>query len=52
MSGVVTGLLNKQIAQRLEIAEKTVKVHCARVMQRMKARSFADLVRMAERVLV
>ncbi len=49
---VVTGLLNKQIARRLNIAEKTVKVHRARVMQKMEARSFADLVRMAERVLV
>lgn len=47
---VVTGLLNKQIALRLGIAEKTVKVHRARVMQKMKARSFADLVRMAERL--
>ncbi len=47
---VVTGLLNKQIARRLRIAEKTVKVHRARVMQKMKARTFADLVRMAERV--
>lgn len=47
---VATGLLNKQIARRLRIAEKTVKVHRARVMQKMKARSFADLVRMAERL--
>lgn len=47
---VATGLLNKQIARRLGIAEKTVKVHRARVMQKMKARSFADLVRMAERL--
>lgn len=47
---VATGLLNKQIARRLGIAEKTVKVHRARVMQKMKARSFAELVRMAERL--
>lgn len=48
---IVTGLLNKQVARQLGISEKTVKVHRARVMQKMEARSFANLVRMAERVL-
>ncbi len=48
---IVTGLLNKQVAWQLGISEKTVKVHRARVMQKMEARSFASLVRMAERVL-
>jgi len=48
---IVTGLLNKQVAWQLGISEKTVKVHRARVMQKMEARSFANLVRMAERVL-
>jgi FixJ family two-component response regulator len=45
---VVKGLLNKQIAYELGIAEKTVKVHRARVMEKMCARSMAELIRMAE----
>ena len=47
---VVTGMLNKQIAFELGMAEKTVKVHRARVMQKMQAGSVAELVRMADRV--
>ena len=47
---VVSGLLNKQIAYELGMSEKTVKVHRARVMEKMKAKSLADLVRMAETV--
>ena len=47
---VVSGLLNKQIAVELEIAEITVKVHRGRVMQKMHAGSVADLVRMAEKL--
>lgn len=43
--GVVAGKLNKQIAGELGAGEKTVKVHRSRVMQKMKARSFAELVR-------
>jgi RNA polymerase sigma factor (sigma-70 family) len=46
---VVSGMLNKQIAGDLGMSEKTVKVHRARVMQKMKAASLADLVRMAEK---
>ena len=45
---VVLGRLNKQIAGELGISEKTVKVHRARVMDKMRAGSVADLVRMAE----
>jgi FixJ family two-component response regulator len=44
--GVVRGLLNKQIAAELGSAEKTVKIHRGRVMQKMDAGSVADLVRM------
>jgi RNA polymerase sigma factor (sigma-70 family) len=47
---VVRGLLNKQVAAELGISEKTVKVHRARVMQKMRADSMADLVRMAGRL--
>jgi FixJ family two-component response regulator len=47
---VVTGALNKQIAFELGIGEKTVKVHRARVMEKMRAGSVADLVRLADLV--
>jgi FixJ family two-component response regulator len=46
---VVTGMLNKQIAGELGISEKTVKVHRARVMEKMRAGSVAELVRLADR---
>ena len=46
---VVSGLLNKQIAGELGIGEKTVKVHRARVMEKMGAGSVAELVRLADR---
>ena len=46
---VVTGMLNKQIAGELAIGEKTVKVHRARVMEKMEASSVAELVRLADR---
>jgi two-component system, LuxR family, response regulator FixJ len=46
---VVSGFLNKQIASKLGLSIKTVEVHRSRVMQKMEARSLADLVRMAMR---
>jgi FixJ family two-component response regulator len=46
---VVTGKLNKQIADDLGVVEKTIKVHRARVMTKMKVQSVAELVRLAER---
>ena len=49
LEGVVAGRLNKQIAGDLGIAEKTVKVHRGRVMQKMRAVSLAELVRLADR---
>jgi RNA polymerase sigma factor (sigma-70 family) len=48
---VVAGYMNKQIAANLGIAEKTVKVHRARVMRKMSVRSVAQLARIAEQVL-
>ena len=49
MNLVVTGMLNKQIAYDLGISEVTVKLHRGRMMQKMRAASVPDLVRMAER---
>lgn len=46
---VVTGKLNKQIADDLGVVEKTIKVHRAQVMTKMKVQSVAELVRLAER---
>jgi FixJ family two-component response regulator len=47
MTLVTQGLLNKQIAAQLGVTEKTIKVHRSQVMQKMKAGSLAELVRMA-----
>ena len=47
---VVRGQLNKQIAHALGIVERTVKLHRARAMEKLRARSSADLVRAAERL--
>jgi len=47
---VVAGMLNKQAAFQLGITEKTIKVHRARIMQKMGAQSLAELVRLAERL--
>ncbi len=45
---VVTGMLNKQVGAELGIAEKTVKVHRSRVMEKMEVQSLAELVRITE----
>lgn len=47
MALVVSGLLNKQVGYELGISEITVKAHRGRVMEKMKAKSFADLVKMS-----
>jgi len=49
MQLVITGMLNKQIAGELGTAEKTVKVHRGRVMQKLGVTSVADLVRISQR---
>ncbi|MFZ3377898.1 MAG: response regulator [Chthoniobacterales bacterium] len=46
---VIMGLLNKQIAAELHTAEKTIKVHRGRVMQKLGVSSVADLVRISQR---
>ncbi len=50
MDLVVTGMLNKQIAYDLGTSEKTIKVHRARVMEKMEAASVAELVRLVDRL--
>lgn len=50
MQQVVLGRLNKQIAGELGAAEKTIKVHRARVMQKMQVQSVAELVRASDRL--
>jgi FixJ family two-component response regulator len=50
MTLVVAGRLNKQVGRELGISEITVKAHRSRVMRKMKARSLADLVRMAAKL--
>ena len=48
MAFVTAGLMNKQIAGQMGLSEITVKIHRGHVMKKMKARSLADLVRIAE----
>jgi FixJ family two-component response regulator len=50
MTLVISGLLNKQVGGELGICENTVKFHRAQAIQKMKADSLADLVRMAARL--
>jgi FixJ family two-component response regulator len=52
MDLVAKGMLNKQIAFELGTVEKTIKVHRARVMQKMQVQSLADLVRLTEKLRI
>jgi len=45
---LATGLMNKQIAGEMGLAEITVKIHRGHIMKKMRARTLADLLRMAE----
>jgi FixJ family two-component response regulator len=49
---VITGMLNKQIASKLDIAEKTVKIHRSRMMEKLGVGSVAELVRVAEKARI
>ena len=46
----MSGLLNKQAAAELGISEVTLQIHRSRIMHKMAAESFADLVRMASQL--
>jgi FixJ family two-component response regulator len=48
MALAASGLMNKQIAGQIGLSEITVKIHRGQAMRKMAARSFADLVRMAQ----
>ena len=50
MGLVVEGLANKVVASRLDISQRTVEIHRARVMEKMGAESLADLVKMSIRL--
>ena len=50
LTAILAGRLNKQVGFELGISEITVKAHRGRVMRKMKAESFADLVNMAARL--
>ncbi len=50
MAMITTGMLNKQIAADLNLSEITVKLHRRHVMEKMRADSLADLVKMSERI--
>jgi FixJ family two-component response regulator len=48
MSFLALGLMNKQVAEKMGLAEITVKIHRGSIMRKMHAKSFADLVKMSE----
>ncbi|MBF0424664.1 MAG: helix-turn-helix transcriptional regulator [Magnetococcales bacterium] len=51
LAEVAKGLLNKEIADRLNISAKTVETHCARIMQKIGARTRSELIAMGTRIV-
>jgi len=50
MAQIVTGKLNKQVAEALGTVEKTIKVHRARVFEKMQVQSLAELIPLAAKL--
>ena len=46
MSLLASGLMNKRVAEKMGLAEITVKIHRGSIMRKMRAKSFAELVKM------
>lgn len=52
MSLIASGLMNKQVAEKMGLAEITVKIHRGNIMRKMRAKSFAELIKMSEALLL
>jgi FixJ family two-component response regulator len=52
MSLLASGLMNKQVAEKMGLAEITVKIHRGNIMRKMRAKSFAELIKMSEVLLL
>jgi FixJ family two-component response regulator len=52
MSLLASGLMNKQVAEKMGLAEITVKIHRGNIMRKMRAKSFAELIKMSEALLL
>jgi FixJ family two-component response regulator len=52
MSLLASGLMNKQVADKMGLAEITVKIHRGNIMRKMRAKSFAELIKMSEALLL
>ncbi len=50
MQFVVSGMTNKEIAEKLRLSIVTIKLHRGQMMKKMQAESLADLVKMSERI--
>jgi FixJ family two-component response regulator len=48
MALLASGLMNKQVAEKMGLAEITVKIHRGNIMRKMRAKSFAELIKMSE----
>jgi FixJ family two-component response regulator len=52
MSLLASGLMNKQVAEKMGLAEITVKIHRGNIMRKMRAKSFAELIKMSEALVL